>query len=1133
MREKPRPPTSGAQIPDAADRAAAIHERERNVLIDAGAGTGKTTILVARLVELVAPSDDRETEIPIERVAAVTFTRKAAGELRLRIRERLLATLAGRDLSATRRARLQAALQGLDTATIGTIHGFADRLLRLRPMEAGISPQYEILDEIDGLIEETTEALIHGAEREGLETFLTTAPPEVRARAGEAAETVRLYLEAGLPAREKVFAHAVRGGLDSLVHGFVEHRDQPPAPVDLVEPDLAACRKAGLQFVAAAAALDGASSGARLLRERGQRVAVIIEDTSAVRMFAELRLCLRKPQVFGLKNDCDGDRAAWAVWKTLTEPGKDGGEPSLMTKMLAPLQQWMANRLVRLFPVVVALYERCKTRHQVLDQTDLLLELRNVLRDHADVREQLQGVYQHILVDEFQDTDPLQAEILAYLCATSVTGATWTDVKLRPGSLTLVGDPKQSIYRFRRADVATYDQAHALVAGGFHLRARLSTNFRSQPALIYFFNDRFARLLGEAPPDGRLFDDKTGIVFHQPLRSGRAGDRAPRAYVRALPLVTADPKETKVDDYRALEGAALARYLRWLLEKSGLEVIDVDDGKKRPLRHGDIAVLAFSTLTLSFLFRALDQMGVPYASRGGVLFLSDPLHRQFLLGLRALSDRDDGPAQAALLRPPFFAVDLAELLRARADQDDSDPRAAPAREARALVAELRRRRFERPPGVTARDLLETTAFARHVVLGPNGVERLARLRELCLQVDRIAADESLDFDAVTTRLRSWVDHPVPLDPPRPVGGGAVQVLTVHQSKGLEWPVVVLWDGCAQLPDQEHSPVWRTADEGKAWFLKIDGLQWERPPDGGLLAKEIELQNAERKRLVYVAATRARDLLVIATPEGKIGPFISSALLKDAPDALVEKLAPYTDVGAAWSAGISAPTPVPVDGAASPLEQSLETRWVAAVAESGQPRLRPRGVSSEAHPVSPQVRGDGDGDGEPTPAPALRTSRFGTVFGDTVHRAIGMVLRGQPGGAAEAIRRTAAITGLVEHHAEAAEDVVRAITALEGLGIRAPITASVRLEYPVAGPKDEDLLLIGYADLVHAEGGVVTVIDFKTDTPPGPSGASPAYIDQVRSYARLVGALKSATTIRAGLLFTGDGQLHWAPASGRS
>ena len=128
-----------------------------------------------------------------------------------------------------------------------------------------------------------------------------------------------------------------------------------------------------------------------------------------------------------------------------------------------------------------------------------------------------------------------------------------------------------------------------------------------------------------------------------------------------LPLAFHDTAKPKADDCRRLEGEALARYLRWLVERSGVTIVDPVEDRARPVRYGDVAVLAVTTYRLSLLFPAFDAEGIPYASRGGTLFLSDPLHRQFLLGLRALADRDDGVAEAALLRPPFFAVDLADL----------------------------------------------------------------------------------------------------------------------------------------------------------------------------------------------------------------------------------------------------------------------------------------------------------------------------------------------------------------------------------------------------------------------------------------------------------------------------------------
>jgi ATP-dependent helicase/nuclease subunit A len=169
-------------------------------------------------------------------------------------------------------------------------------------------------------------------------------------------------------------------------------------------------------------------------------------------------------------------------------------------------------------------------------------------------------------------------------------------VVLSAGKLTLVGDPKQSIYRFRRADIAMYERVRTIIAKQNALEVKLSTNFRSVPPLIDWFNDRFPRILGRSP-DGNPFDPATGRVFHQPLDQGRDGGAEPG--VRVLPFDFNDDEKHNVDQYRELEGRVLARYLRWLVEASGLSVIDSVDDQSRRINYGDIAILAVSTWRLT------------------------------------------------------------------------------------------------------------------------------------------------------------------------------------------------------------------------------------------------------------------------------------------------------------------------------------------------------------------------------------------------------------------------------------------------------------------------------------------------------------------------------------------------------
>ncbi|MGE3719727.1 MAG: UvrD-helicase domain-containing protein [Bauldia sp.] len=1098
------------RIADQVQRDAAVGERARNVLIDAGAGTGKTRIIVERLVNMVAPAQGGPG-ISIDRIAAVTFTRRAAGELRLRIREALLRGLADPAVSSSRAQRLRDAFAGIDTAHIGTIHSFADRLLRLRPVAARLSPSYDVVDEDDDLVHETFARLLHAVETAKLGEEL--AGTDAVGFAEEAAQTLTDVLRAGLRAESRETEYWTYHGLNSLVAEFVRRRDVPPSLPLPPRFDLLTFRRYATEFVDLVAPLDDRTRGTRLLHALARVIDRLRSEEDPVVIHRELAEWARPLKNLKKGEDFDSDVAGWGALKAIRDGSADRQTP-LLDDLLSPTQRWFAHRLCRLFLVVVAVYERVKAQQKVVDQVDLLLKLRDLLVRDCDARRYYQSLFDHVFVDEFQDTDPLQAEIILFLCEQGARAEEFSQVVLADGKLTVVGDPKQSIYRFRRADVAMSDQVRRLIQRRDHLAVELSVNFRSRRGLIDWFDRCFDDLLGRPPTSGMLFNVETGEVFHQPLHAKR-DDTAP-AHVHVLPFEVAG--EQRAEPYRRLEAEALAHYLHWLVEVRKFPVEDPVTHEARGVRYADVAILAVATTALDPLFPALDTMGIPHSARGGVLFLEDPLHRQFLLGLRAIADAGDGVAHAALLRPPFFAVDLAEIVRSRGADGDGGGR---LRGALDLVQQLRRDRFNRSPGGTARDLLEKTAFARSVALGPNGAQRLWRLRELCLVLEQLAAAEGINYDAATVRLREWVTDPVQLDQPPPVGSEAVQVMTVHQAKGLEFPVVVLWDGRALLAAPSHPTPWAVDRQRRGWSLALDGLEWQEPPQLNLAQTEKSYANAERKRVIYVAATRARDLLVIPKAGQPPAHLICGRLVKNCDPSRVENLETYVEGrGASWSAALPRPAqtePSDVDE----LERRVTTEWAAAAIEAGRSRFAPASVTGEA------LAAPADDD-DSLPPPGKRKGRFGTAFGETVHRAIGTVVRDLSVTGNDAVARAARHTGLTDHLTEAAADVERTIAALKREGLLQPASAEVYLEYPVAAAMTEGgKLVVGYIDLVVNRPASLDVIDFKTDEPPAAETMVPlAYAAQVTSYAHMVESVRADRKVRVGLLFTADGQVRW-------
>ncbi|HEX2690286.1 MAG TPA: UvrD-helicase domain-containing protein, partial [Kofleriaceae bacterium] len=994
---------------------------------------------------------------------------------------------------------------------IATIHGFADHLLRKWPAQARLDPRYQLVDDDADLADECFQVLVHAAETRTLGELLRGS--DAAGRADEAIATILDLPRAGLRLRSLETEYWTYHGLDNLVAGFVLHRDIVAPELEAAPWDRAAFERVANEYLQLVEGLSPKTRGGRWLVETAALLRTMVGEPDPVVIYRELVERLERGPSGRASDsprrgqDFAGDDRAWDAWKAFDgdERRKPVRPRPLRDDLLAPLRRWLAIRLSRLGPVVRSAYELVKARHQAVDHIDLLLRLRDLLRDDRAIRQACQGLFDHIFVDEFQDTDPLQAEILLFLCERGAEAATWDAVTLAPGKLTLVGDPKQSIYRFRRADIATYQRVVEIVERSPHRSVRLSSSFRSAPGLVDWLNARFAEILGvpERGERGERFRPDTGEVFHHPLAKGRASGSEPA--VHAVPIDL--PEGGSAAELRALEAEAMARYLRWLVRVSGVRIVDPVTGEPRSIGFGDIGVLAITTTNVPVLFEAFDRDDVPYAGRGGALFLGDPTHRQFLLGLSALADRDDGVALAALLRPPFFAVDLGDLARSRTD--DPDDRAV---QARAIVRALRRRRFERSPGATARALLEDTAIGRTIALGPNGRQRLSGLRELCFQIEARALAEQLDFDAIMERVRGWIDHPQALDRPHPVTGDVVRVMTIHQAKGLEFPVVVLWDGRAGWKERMTYDAWTMERDGRGWAMRLDLLHWEEPAGLEIARRERLMREAERKRLVYVAATRARDILVIpkiGTPDER---WIFGRLLGSTRSpAVVERERHTPDRHAGW---FDAATPATIAPPAEVTDRDAELAriWTERASEASRRRLPPSSFTQAALPRL------GWG----------KKGRFGSVFGDTVHLAIGLVLQADKA-VEEAVRSAAARTALLAHLAEAVEDVARALATLRALGVSAG-EGAYRLEYPIAGLAANGDLVAGYVDLVIERAEGLIVLDFKTDVPPEADQLIvQKYLDQVRGYVGVLAHSLGAGPIRAGFLFTADGGIRWLPS----
>jgi len=859
--------TTDRPLPDAAARELIARALDETLVVEAAAGTGKTTALVGRLVRVLA-----EDRARVHDIVAVTFTEKAAGELKLRLRQDLESARASAD-DAGRKRRLEHALAHLEDAHVSTIHGFCAELLRERPVEAGVDPLFTVLTEehASRLYDEAFDVWFQASladPPEGVRRSLRRlsrffsgdddGPVERLRRAGRALLEWRDFPAAWTrPAWSRLDDIAA---LAAEVRAFAELRARASSRRDpLYTSTEAAARTAeALRLLEADGGAD-ADGGEALLVDLAQDTRFCqwvrkgsgasfgpdLPRTRVLEAHADLVQALER-----FRADADADLAA------LLRDELRGAEER---------------------------YVGLKARAGALDFLDLLLLARNLVRDHAAARAGFQQRFARIFVDEFQDTDPLQAEILLLLAASDPAERDWTAVTPAPGKLFIVGDPKQSIYRFRRADVETYNRVCLQVEARGATRVQLTTSFRAVPAIQHAVNAAFAPLM---QPDARAC--QAGYVPLDRHRLEHPGQPAVVALPVPRPYGTKRLAQTSVD---ASCPDAVGAFIAWLVRESGWTVTERRTGDERvPVAPRHICILFRKMvrfdrdLTRPYV-DALEARGVHHLLVGGRTFHEREEIETLRAALTAIEWPDDELSVFATLRGGLYAIpdeDLLEYTRSHPRglhpfrvPADLPEHLKPIGEALELLASLHRGRNRRPVAETIARLLAATRAHAGLVLRQGGAQVLANVLHVSELARQFEMSGGVSFRGFVDELREAAERGRATEAPiLEEGSDGVRLMTVHKAKGLEFPVVILADVTVKLSASEAD---RHLDpERGLCALRIGG--WS--PRELLLQQPLEQERDRQEgiRVAYVASTRARDLLVVPAvgdgpfpPEGWVGP----------------------------------------------------------------------------------------------------------------------------------------------------------------------------------------------------------------------------------------------------------------------
>ena len=704
---------------------------------------------------------------------------------------------------------------------------------------------------------------------------------------------------------------------------------------------------------------------------------------------------------------------------------------------------------------------------------DLLVWARDLLRDNVEVRDHFRSKFSHIFLDEFQDTDPIQAEIAMFLAEDVPAGTPierrprqWTDVRAEPGKLFVVGDPKQSIYRFRRADVAVSKQMRE--AMGVE-PLQLSQSFRSQEPIISWVNHVFSQWL----------DGLNGQVDYGPLvhrwRPGQEHPVAPGVHRLGEAL---DHKH--VGPVRREEAIQIAQLLRQVA-RGDWPVLDRRASGKgdvptfRPGTLSDVCVLMPQRTSLRGLEWALEDAGIAYRIEGASLIFGTQEVRDLVNCLRAVDDPGDPIAVVAALRSPAFAcsdVDLALFVEHGGGFDYLSPTntdSGPVADGMKELEQFHHQRLWASPTALIETFIRSRRL-REIALGGRRPEE--RWRRYDFVVEQARQFHQAGGDSLRGFLQ-WLEGQMEQGVPTvdsPVIGDdedAVRVMTVHGAKGLEFPIVILTGLNSNPRAPADSVLFHRNGGGAEVRLGPSRTPFETMSYQATSEREKDAQEQERVRLLYVACTRARDHLVLSlyrTAKDNASPAARLEAALDGNDDLWSK---------APTSGASLPTPTIGDTEPGGDDDTPERRqrWM-----EGRDRVLTR--MSRPPSVAATTLAEEAKEEQAEPEQPWRRGRAGTHLGRAVHA----VLQSIDLGTGEGLDATASAQATAEGIPDQAGEVVRlARTALDSSVVKRAVSATRHWrEMPVSAPMEEGLLE-GFLDLVFEEDDGLVIVDYKTDS----------------------------------------------------